>query len=168
MKRTCTLFLIATSAYLTSARAQNDPESAKSPAALACPTAQAMEQQHLQGIWRAELTGSTPAGAAPTNAVLLHLGPHPELAGSVRGTAQRGSTTSQVAGDVHQGDLTLEESSDGQRISATWIGEVVDGSCGQEMRGTWHRVDPETSLPFVLRKHTAAPSSSPSLAAPPL
>ena len=157
MKRTCTLFLIAASACLTSARAQNDPESAKSPAALACPTAQAMEQQHLQGIWRAELTGST----APTDAVLLHLGPHPELAGSVRGTAQRGGTTSQVAGDVHQGDLTLEESSDGQRISATWIGEVVDGSCGQEMRGTWHRVDPEASLPFVLRKQPSLSLSPP-------
>lgn len=163
MKIIKTLFLIATIACLTSVSAQNNPEPAKTPSVSACPTAQEMEQQHLQGVWRAELTGS----AASTEAVLLRLGQHPEMAGSVRGTAQRGSTTSQVAGDVHQGDLALEESSDGKRISATWIGAVVDGSCGQEMRGTWHRVDPETSLPFVLRKQTAAHSFSPLLAAPP-
>ena len=149
MKITFTLTLIAISACLTSARAQNNPEPAvtATPSASACPSALEMDRQHLQGLWRAEL-----AGAAPVDAVLLRLGQHPELAGSVRGTVQRGATIGQVAGDVHEGELTLEESTDGKRISATWIGEVVDGRCGQEIRGNWHSVSPETSIPFVLRK----------------
>ena len=107
-----------------------------------------MDQQHLQGVWRAELAGAATSG----DAVLLRLGQHPELAGSVRGTVQRGTATSQITGDVHQGELALEESNDGKRISSTWIGDVVDGRCGQEIRGTWHNVHPETSTPFVLRK----------------
>lgn len=150
MKLIPTLLLIAASACLTSARAQNNPEPAAptTPSASACPTALEMDQQHLLGVWRAELAGA----AAPGDAMLLRLGHHPELAGSVRGSVQRSATTSQITGDVHQGELALEESNDGQRISATWIGDVVDGRCGQEIRGTWHSVSPETSTPFVLRK----------------
>lgn len=166
MKFAFTIILIATSAYLASAGAKNNTKNvnAATSAPIACPAAHGMDQRHLQGTWRAELTGAT----ASADAVLLHLGPHPEMAGSVRGTVQRGATTGQVAGDVHQGGLTLEESTDGKRISATWIGEVVDGSCGQEMRGTWHQVAPETSTPFVLRKQTAVPPSSSSSSSPPL
>jgi len=43
----------------------------------------------------------------------------------------------QVVGDVDDGQLTLEESEDGKRISATWLGEVTEGRCGKEIRGTW-------------------------------
>ena len=151
MKILFTLFFIAISAYLTSARAQNDSKSAAPAqhAASPCPSAVEMDQQHLQGVWRAELAG---------HAVLLRLGQHPELGGSVRGTVQRGAATGLITGDVHEGELTLEESTDGKRISATWIGEVVDGRCGQEIRGNWHSVSPETSIPFVLRKQTPLPT----------
>ncbi len=158
MKITLTLLLIAASACCISARAQNNPEPAAPVlyAASACPNALEMDQQHLQGVWRAEMAGA----AASADAVLLHLGQHPELAGSVRGTVQRGATLGQITGDVHQGELTLEESSDGKRISATWIGDVTDGRCGQEIRGTWHSASPETSIPFVLRKQTPLPTPS--------
>ena len=172
MKLIPTLILIAASACLTSARAQNDSEPANIPSVSACPTALEMDQQHLQGTWRAQLTGSTAPGAdaldanalgttASANAVLLQLGPHPELTGSVRGSVQRSATTSQITGDVHLGELALEESNDGQRISATWIGEVVDGRCGQEIRGTWHSVSPATTIPFVLRKQIPSPHPAP-------
>ena len=157
MKLIPTLILIAASACLTSARAQNDSEPANIPSVSACPTALEMDQQHLQGTWRAQLTGAT----ASANAVLLQLGPHPEYTGSVRGSVQRSATTSQITGDVHQGELALEESNDGQRISATWIGEVVDGRCGQEISGTWHGVSPATTIPFVLRKQIPSPHPAP-------
>lgn len=156
MKILFTLLFIAASAYLTSARAQKDHEPAApaTDSASACPSALEMDQQHLQGVWRAELAGA----AASADAVLLRLGQHPELAGSVRGTVQRGATIGQITGDVHEGELTLEESTDGKRISATWIGDVVDSRCGQEIRGTWHSASPDTSIPFVLRKQTPLPT----------
>ena len=37
--------------------------------------------------------------------------------------------------DLDGRDFTLEESHDGQRIAATWLGEVVPGSCGQVLQG---------------------------------
>ncbi len=63
-----------------------------------------------------------------------------------------------VSGDVDAGELTLEESINGTNISATWIGQVVAGSCGKEIRGTWNNAPPSPSAPsaaptpFVLRK----------------
>ena len=85
-----------------------------------------------------------------------------ELAGSVRGTLERAGQTAQVVGDVHQGELTLEESLDGKRISATWLGDVVEGQCGKEIRGQWSEnaaADDalEVSVPFVLRKQAMPP-----------
>ncbi len=112
-----------------------------------------MDHQHLQGRWLAQLQGASPDASGAT--ATLQLGPHPELAQSVRGTVQRSGATAQVSGDVDGGDLTLEESINGTNISATWTGQVVDGSCGKEIRGTWNNANPTPSAPsapFVLRK----------------
>jgi hypothetical protein len=114
-----------------------------------------MTHQHLQGRWHAELAATTPDAQPPQPPTLavLQLGPHPELAHSVRGTVQRNGTTAQVSGDVDDGDLTLEESINGTNISATWTGRVVEGSCGKEILGTWNNAHtPNTLQPFVLRK----------------
>ncbi|WP_241659310.1 hypothetical protein [Extensimonas vulgaris] len=103
-------------------------------------------QAQLLGRWRAELPGRS----AP---VLLQLTPHPELRESVHGTLQRDGTTVLLSGDVDQGQLTLEESTDGKHISANWLGTVQEGSCGKEIRGTWNSdTTPPISIPFVLRK----------------
>ena len=162
MKALITLILIAAGAYAASASAQKDSQhEAHTPASSsastraasaasstsACPSGLEMTHQHLQGVWRAQLDG-TATGA------LLRLGPHPELGESVRGTVQRGSATAQASGDVHEGELTLEESTDGQHISATWLGTVVEGSCAREIRGTWHHAATDTTTPFVLRRQT--------------
>lgn len=145
------VLLIAISAYPTSAISQKGPQSTA-----ACPAAADMDHQHLQGQWRAELQAPAP-GAGPATAT-LQLGPHPELVQSVRGTVVRSGTTAQVSGDVDGGNLTLEESINGTNISATWTGQVVDGSCGKEIRGTWNNAHPTPttpSAPFVLRKQAA-------------
>lgn len=144
--------LIAISAYPTSASSQNDPKSV-----VECPAAADTDHRHLQGRWLAELQDEA---GEPRSTATLVLGPHPELAQSVRGTAQRHGATVLVSGDVDDGDLTLEESMDGVHISATWTGQVVDGRCGKEIRGTWNNAHPTLSAPsglFVLRKQADTP-----------
>jgi hypothetical protein len=100
---------------------------------------------HLYGLWRAEFD----AGLPPATLLFER---HPELAGSVRGGINRGGAQAQVAGDVDDGQFTLEESEDGRHISATWVGQVVDTSCGKEIRGTWTNARDNRGIPFVLRK----------------
>ena len=82
----------------------------------------------------------------------LRLEPHPDYRESFRGTLERDGRRAQVAGDLEDGEFTLEESSDGVRIAATWLGDLVEGSCGREIRGTWTREGETAGLTFVLRK----------------
>ena len=105
----------------------------------------------LLGHWRAQFSAAGALQPLPTTAE-LELWPHPELSASVRGRVLRSGSEVLVAGDVDQGDFTLEESINGTNISATWIGQIVQGSCGKEIRGTWSQEQPPLSLPFVLRK----------------
>lgn len=114
-------------------------------AAAACPLAADIGQKELLGTWRAEIEGD----AKPAT---LRLVKHPRYAETVRGVLERGGRRTQVSGDVDNGDLTLEESVNGTNISATWLGEVVEGSCGREIRGTWQAEGDTASRAFVLRK----------------
>lgn len=121
----------------------------------ACVDAAATSQPQLLGRWTAQF-GTPAAQASPLQALptaaTLELTPHPELSASVRGRVLRAGTQTLVAGDVDEGDFTLEESINGTNISATWIGQVVQGSCGKEIRGTWSQATPPLTLSFVLRK----------------
>jgi hypothetical protein len=109
-----------------------------------CPEAGDVMQPHLIGTWRAEVEGLGPA--------TMRLEQHAEYAESVSGSLERSGRRSQVAGDVDNGELTLEESADGVHIAATWLGDVVEGSCGREIRGTWTLDGQQAGSPFVLRK----------------
>ena len=118
--------------------------------ALACPLAQEVQAEHLYGLWRAEFAGQLPGAT-------LLFEKHPELPGSVRGAVNRQSVQALVAGDVDDGEFTLEESHDGLRITATWLGTVVPASCGQEIRGTWRPEPGQKAYPFVLKKLPVRP-----------
>jgi hypothetical protein len=118
--------------------------------ASACPKAAEISQQHLLGLWRAEFEGLT------QGATLL-LEKHPELAESVRGAINRNGEKAQLAGDVDDGEFTLEESVNGVNISATWLGDVVEGSCGMEIKGTWQSAHDSKPRTFVLRKQRHSP-----------
>lgn len=120
---------------------------AESPEAppVACPGASETGQRQMLGLWHATFQGM------PQGATLL-LERHPELADSVRGAINRDGERAQVAGDVDDGEFTLEESVDGLRIDATWTGTVIDGSCGREIRGDWQRTTERIPHAFVLRK----------------
>lgn len=133
------LLLAAFAAACASAAAQG------SGPATACPKAAEMAQPHLLGLWRAEFEGLA------QGATLL-LEPHPEMADSVRGAINRDGERAQLAGDVDEGEFTLEESVNGVNISATWLGDVVEGSCGREIRGTWQAEGARRARAFVLRK----------------
>lgn len=111
-----------------------------------CPAPYEMRALHLYGTWQAQWQGQDAPGAT------LQLERHPELGDSVRGRVERDGTTALLAGDVDDGDLTLEESRDGKRISATWIGRVDADSCGKLIRGTWTDADTEARREFVLRR----------------
>ncbi len=111
----------------------------------ACPQAGEVRAQHLLGMWRAEFEG------LPRGATLL-LENHPELAGSVRGAINRDGERALLAGDVDDGDFNLEESANGTNISAVWLGDVVEGSCGREVRGSWKAEGDSRQYQFVLRK----------------
>ena len=135
-----TTILIAAFALATGACSTNSPKSRP-----ACPTAQQMDQPELIGSWSASLRGvATP--------VRLELGPHPEWDGTVKGSIIRAEGRSIVVGDVNQGKLTLEESADGKKVSGTWLGDVVEGSCGREIRGDWLDAK-DASIPFVMTKN---------------
>ncbi len=103
--------------------------------------------QALYGNWTASFNGGPPAG--------VQLARHPEYEGSVRGTIVREDVTAQLAGDVDDaGLLTLDESLDGERISAVWSGEMQKESCGKEFEGTWRNSTDDSTQTFVLRKST--------------
>lgn len=110
----------------------------------ACPAAHELMPVHLYGLWHAELDRLP--------GVTLLFEKHPEFAGSVAGAANRNGERSQLAGDVEEGVFTLEESVNGQNISATWRGDVVEGTCGKEIRGIWTNASDQAAHRFVLRK----------------
>lgn len=89
-----------------------------------------MGDKQLQGEWTASVTGSEETAR-------MVLGPHPEWAGNVKGSVSRPGGSHPMVGDVNDGTVTLEESADGSRITGTWLGEVVDGSCGTEIHGSY-------------------------------
>lgn len=137
-----TLLLIASYAAPIRATAPND---LKKPVTSHCLTPTEIQPIHLYGLWQAEFGNMRPRA-------IIRLVRHPEWTGSVRGEVDRAGAKSQVAGDVDQGELMLDESNDGQTISATWFGVVVAQSCGKEIKGTWTDNTNNISTSFVLRK----------------
>ena len=133
--------LIAINVHLTLANAQNSPQN--SPAA--CPGTTEVTALHLYGAWQARWEGVDAPGT-------LMLGRNPDHPDSLRGSIRRGTTEAQVAGDVDKGEFTLEESTDGRSISATWAGTVVADACGKEISGVWTSSADRKERSFVLRK----------------
>lgn len=83
----------------------------------------------LVGSWRVSLAGYE-------GSLALVLQPHPEHAGSLRGALMQNPQHHAVEADIDDGEFTMEESRDGQRIAATWLGQVQPGTCGQVITGS--------------------------------
>jgi len=110
-----------------------------------CLRAGDVQQPDMLGLWRAELVGVGHVGT-------LLLQKHPEYAESFSGWIDRDGDKRQLAGDAEDGEFTIEESVDGRHIAANWVGEIVEGSCGKEARGTWTIDGQKSGKAFVLHK----------------
>lgn len=128
----------------------------------ACPAADAVLPVHLYGEWSLELwTEGTTANAPsksdqPATRGRVRFERHPEFPGNVRGQVWLPENTipALLAGDVTDGEMVLDESADGQRIDAVWVGTPQD--CARRFEGTRrpadHRATHEPLLRFRLSK----------------
>ena len=136
------LFLIAAGACIHWANAQNTPlNSPKNEPKKACPAAHTIKAPQLYGIW--QITFTNPPAGLPATAVML-LEKHEEFSESLSGIVSRDSVTATghmakaaLAGDLEEGFVILDESSNNISISGTWNGQLVEGSCGREVKGVW-------------------------------
>lgn len=121
----------------------------------------------MYGLWT--VTFDPAPKGLPGNATLL-LQQHKEFSESLAGTVSRdlGATagspaiaghaaTALLAGDLEDGILVLDESSDKISITGTWNGEVLEGSCGKVVKGVWKDTSksaiPDTpDVPFTLTR----------------
>ena len=98
------------------------------PARSACPMPAEVTADMLVGTWTALVQGQQ----APWTLVLA---PHPEHLGSLRGELRLGPQHFPVVADLDEGEFTMEESHDGQRIAATWLGQITRPTCTLHIRG---------------------------------
>lgn len=135
------IFLIATNVHLAWTQVRNDPEND----ATACPSAAELRHSDLFGLWRVHWDGIDPQDSLLLEQDASHA---QGLAGAIR----RDGVQTRLAGDLDEGVFTLEESPDGQRISATWEGAPVPGACGQDIHGRWTDAATGHTRTFVLRR----------------
>ncbi len=144
------IYLIASCAGNAWAQGQNSSKSAAkpAPATLAgCLDAKDMKAQQLFGLWTARFTN--PPDGLPATATML-LERHAEFSDSLAGIVSRNlglasgspkiaghAAKAFLAGDLEDGMLILDESSDNLSITGTWNGEMVPGSCGKVFKGMW-------------------------------
>ena len=152
------IFLIAVCVCFHWARAQID--TSKEPKT-ACPSAKTIKAAQLYGIW--QVSFSNPPAGLPAKAVML-LEKHQEFSESLAGIVSRDSVSASgheakaaLAGDVEDGFVILDESSNNISISGTWNGQLVEASCGREVKGMWKDTSasapPDASdVPFTMVK----------------
>ena len=156
------IFLIASCAHITSAIAQNDAQKGPN---TACRSIKDIKAPQLYGLWQVSFT-NPPAGL-PTAATLL-LEKHEEFSDSLQGVVTRKLPALQIAkdghapkaalaGDVEDGFVILDESSNNVSISGTWNGQLVEGACGREVNGVWKDTSASAAtdapeVPFTMKK----------------
>ena len=177
------LFFIAACAHLNWATAQNSQNSTQKPPKTACAAVKNIKAPQLYGLWQVSFT-NPPPGLPATASMLLEK--HAEFSDSLQGVVTRklpanakqnvkpddkqvGRATESapdkdghapaaaLAGDVEDGFVILDESSNNISISGTWNGQLVEGSCGREVKGLWKdtsaRAPPDApDVPFTLKK----------------
>lgn len=161
---TFTLVLIAACVLSSGAVAQNGTAPPVS-GGTTCTPAKQLKPAQIHGLWRVSFQ-STPAGLPATAGMLIER--HAEFSDSVAGYVSRElkpvpgghAPRAQLAGDLEDGFLTLDESSNGVSITGTWNGEMVEGSCGKKVTGTWKDMSSSApsdapEIPFTLEKISA-------------
>lgn len=154
------IILIASNALLACAIAQNTPETA-------CPPARSMKAEQLYGRWTVRF--DAPPAGLPERAT-MRLQRHAEFSESLAGTVSRDlgaaagtpaiaghAAEAALAGDLDEGMLLLDESSDRISITGTWNGEMQPGSCGRVYQGLWKDTSASAApdaadVPFTLTR----------------
>ena len=108
-----------------------------------CPSTADLNTAHFVGDWTISLAAAP--GQKPERG-LLQLQPHPIYSDSLKGSMARGAQQWQVVADWEDDTLTLEESLNGEQISATWQARAVMGQCGLVLEGIrFTGSEPDTS-----------------------
>lgn len=94
-----------------------------------------IEAGTLIGPWSAQIDGEPGTWA-------LTLSPHPEHRGSLRGELRQGTLRYLVVADLDEGEFTMEESHDGRKIAATWLGRLSPPDCHARIQGQRVTGDP--------------------------
>lgn len=154
------IILIASNALLACATVQNTPETA-------CPPARSMKAEQLYGRWAVRF--DAPPAGLPERAT-MRLQRHAEFSESLAGTVSRDlgaaagtpaiaghAAEAALAGDLDEGMLLLDESSDRISITGTWNGEMQPGSCGRVYQGRWKDTSASAApdaadIPFTLTR----------------
>ncbi|MBG6072229.1 MULTISPECIES: hypothetical protein [unclassified Polaromonas] len=131
-----------------------------------------MKAEQLYGRWAVRF--DHPPAGLPDRATML-LQRHAEFSESLAGTVSRdlgqaagtpaiaGHTSeAALAGDLDEGMLLLDESSDKISITGTWNGEMQPGSCGQVYQGHWKDTSASAApdgadVPFTLTRLLPSP-----------
>ena len=126
-----------------------------------------MKAEQLYGEWTVRFT--RPPAGLPEQAS-MRLQRHAEFSESLAGSVSRDlgkaagtpaiaghAAQAALAGDLDEGMLLLDESSDRIAITGTWNGEMVAGSCGLIYQGVWKDTSRSAPLdapdvPFTLTK----------------
>jgi hypothetical protein len=83
---------------------------------------------------------------------------HPEHADSLRAamkpiaSAPTPVGTVWLSGDLEDGELILDESDDGQHISAVWVAHPAANGCGKVFRGNRRLADSDALQTFTMTK----------------
>ena len=145
------IYLIANCTLNTWAQGQNSPKPSGKSTSTAppagCPATKDLKAQQLYGLWTARFVN--PTEGLPITATML-LEQHAEFSDSLAGMVSRNlgaasgsakiaghAAKAFLAGDLEEGMLILDESSDNLSITGTWNGEMVAGSCGRIFKGSW-------------------------------
>ena len=162
------IYLVAACAHFNWAAAQNITNIQGKPV---CTAAKDIRAPQMYGLW--QVTFTNPPRGLPASATLM-LEKHEEFGDSVQGVVTRtlparsgASATSNlkaghagkaaIAGDVEDGFVILDESSNNTSISGAWNGQIVEGSCGREVTGLWKDTSASAGpnahdVPFTLRR----------------
>lgn len=152
------IFFIAACTHIHWAIAQN---SSQNEPKTGCLSAKSIKAPQLYGIWQVSFT-NPPAGL-PATAVML-LEKHAEFSDSLAGIVSRDPVTAKghtakaaLAGDVEDGLVILDESSNNISITGTWNGELVEASCGRQIKGMWKDTSASAApdapeVPFMMVK----------------
>lgn len=170
------LILIASFHSIESVNAQNHLKSDTSPAASSvqtgtpttavapCPAPLEVSTAHLYGLWHVTFhDGALPPDdqadihrqASARTTILFER--HPEHDDSLRGAMKpigniQSPGTVWLSGDLEDGELILDESDNGQHISAVWVAHPSAQGCGKVFKGNRRLADSDTLQTFVMTK----------------